>query len=427
MTPAAPILSAGTRQRGLYTLLADTFLMWAGFFMIIPLLSIYYVEHLGWAAASIGVVLAVRQFSQQGLTLIGGALADKWGAKSLILAGLIVRMIGFAAMAWAHTFPLLLLSAFLAAVGGSLFDAPTKAATVALTNEKDRSRYYALNGIVSQLGLTIGTQLGAFFLRFDFATVCLVAAATYVVTFVVTFVFLPPVKVSTGGINLTSGVRLAFKDRPFIIYNTILMGFWFMWVQITISLPLAARGVGGGADTVGWIFGINSAFTIVLQYPLMRLTGNRFQPITILIAGCAIMALGMGAVALAQTVPWLLACVALYAVGALLATPTQQTVTAGYANPMALGSYFGVSGLALAIGGGLGNLSGGVLYDIGHNIAFPQLPWLVFLLVGLTSATGLGVISARQRKAKIVQPIAPTITAPEAERSGATILSDAAK
>src|SRR5215211_3976080 len=117
----APRLSASARQRGLYTLLADTFLMWAGFFMIIPLLSIYYVEQLGWAAASIGVVLAVRQFTQQGLTILGGALADKLGAKRLILAGLLVRMVGFAGMAWAHTFPLLLFTAFLAAVGGSLF------------------------------------------------------------------------------------------------------------------------------------------------------------------------------------------------------------------------------------------------------------------------------------------------------------------
>ena len=76
---SVPRLSASARQRGLYTLLADTFLMWAGFFMIIPLLSIYYVEQLGWAAASIGVVLAVRQFTQQGLTILGGALADKLG------------------------------------------------------------------------------------------------------------------------------------------------------------------------------------------------------------------------------------------------------------------------------------------------------------------------------------------------------------
>ncbi|MGA7733122.1 MAG: MFS transporter [Chloroflexia bacterium] len=426
---SAQFISASARRRGLYTLLADTFLMWAGFFMIIPLLSIYYVETLGWAAASIGLVLAVRQFAQQGLTLISGALADRLGAKGLILAGLLVRMLGFAAMAWANTFPLLLLSAFLAAVGGSLFDSPTKAATAALTEEKDRSRYFALNGVVSQIGLTLGTQLGVFLLRFDFALVCMVAAATYVVTFLVTLFFLPSVRVASEGANLTSGVRLAFKDRPFMLYNALLMGFWFMWVQITISLPLAAKLVGGGPDTVGWIFAINSALTIVLQYPLMRLTSDRFQPMSILISGCTIMAIGLGGVALAGNVAGLLVCVVLFALGSLLASPSQQTVTANLANPVALGSYFGVSSLALAIGGGLGNLSGGLLYDLGRSLAFPELPWLVFLVVGLSSSVGLTLMSGRQRRARHAQATITAETAfkDEAERPTSTFMGDAAK
>jgi DHA1 family multidrug resistance protein-like MFS transporter len=411
----------------LYTLLADTFLMWAGFFMIIPLLSIYYVEQLGWAAASIGVVLAVRQFTQQGLTILGGALADKLGAKRLILAGLMVRMMGFAGMAWAHTFPLLLLTAFLAAVGGSLFDAPTKAAVVALTDEQDRSRFYALNGIASQLGLTLGTQLGAFLLKFDFATVCLVAAGSYIVTFFVTLLFLPAVQVSTGTSRLTSGVVLALRDRPFMLYTTILMGFWFMWVQLSISLPLAAQGVGGGADTVGWIFAINSVLTIAFQYPIMKFTTPRFRPIYVLIAGCVVMAIGLGGIALARTVEGLLGCVALFAIGSLLASPSQQTVTAEYANPIALGSYFGVSGLALAVGGGLGNLSGGLLYDVGKSLSFPALPWLVFLVVGLASAVGLTVVAGRQRRAMPVQAAGSAATPGEVERSGGAVMGDAAK
>src|SRR5947208_5474045 len=141
-------LSAAVRRRGLYTLMADSFLMWAGFFMIIPLLSIYYVEKLGWAATSIGIVLAVRQFTQQGLTPISGVLADRFGAKGLILAGLLLRTIGFGSMAWADTFPLLIGCSILAALGGSMFESPRSAAVAALTDDTNRGRYYALTGVV---------------------------------------------------------------------------------------------------------------------------------------------------------------------------------------------------------------------------------------------------------------------------------------
>lgn len=65
-----------TRKRGFVSVLAVTFLMNAGFFLIIPLVSVHYVDRLGRAAAFIGLVLAVRQFVQQGLTVFGGALAD---------------------------------------------------------------------------------------------------------------------------------------------------------------------------------------------------------------------------------------------------------------------------------------------------------------------------------------------------------------
>src|SRR5262245_4305138 len=174
-------LSEAAKRRGLIAILADTFFMWGGFFMVVPLISVHYVDDLGWAAASIGLVLAVRQLTQQGLTLPGGMLADRIGAKGLICAGMLIRAAGFASMAWASSFPLLLISALLAAFGGSLFESPRSAAIAALTDERNRGRYYSLQGVVGGLGMTIGPLLGSLLLKFDFAVVALVAASCYLV------------------------------------------------------------------------------------------------------------------------------------------------------------------------------------------------------------------------------------------------------
>ena len=48
-------LSPSARRRGLAALLATTFLMYAGFFMVIPLVSVVYVEQLGFAEGEYGV------------------------------------------------------------------------------------------------------------------------------------------------------------------------------------------------------------------------------------------------------------------------------------------------------------------------------------------------------------------------------------
>ncbi|MFL5734538.1 MAG: MFS transporter [Chloroflexia bacterium] len=396
-------LSPREKRRGLATILADTFLMWAGFFMVVPLISVYYVDHLGWAAASIGLVLAIRQFLQQGLTPISGVLADRFGAKGLICGGLLLRTLGFASMSLADTFPLLVFSVVLAALGGSLFESPRQASIAAMTQESERGRYYSLSGVASGLGLTIGTQIGALLLPFSFSTVAVGAAACFFATFLVTLVFFPSVRVASEAGNLTHGIRLALHDRPFVIFTCLLMGYWFMWVQLSISLPLAAHTIGGTAATVSLVYAVNSAMTIFFQYPLLRLTSRWLRPLTLLILGILLMGLGLGAISLATTVPALLLCVVCFSTGGLLATPSQQTVTASLSNPVALGSYFGVSSLALAIGGGLGNLSGGLLYDAARQLAFPQLPWLVFCAAGIVTASGLMLLATRRARERVTQ------------------------
>src|SRR5687768_7491299 len=161
-------VTSGERRRGLVVLLADAFLMWAGFFMVVPLIAVHYVDNLGWSAAAVGLVLAIRQVTQQGFAFLGGAAADRLGAKRLICAGLLVRFVGFGSMAAADTFALLVGSSLIVAAGGALFEAPRNAAIAALTDERERARYYSLNGVVGGLGLTIGPFAGSLLLDVGF-------------------------------------------------------------------------------------------------------------------------------------------------------------------------------------------------------------------------------------------------------------------
>ena len=398
-----PTLSEAARRRGLLAILVDVFFMWGGFFMVVPLISVHYVDGLGWAAASIGLVLALRQLVQQGLTLPGGMLADRIGAKGLICAGMLIRCAGFASMVWANTLPLLIGSAVLAALGGSLFESPRAAAVAALTTPEDRGRYFSLQGVASGLGMTLGPLLGALLLRWDFRVVVLAAASCYIITFLVTLLFLPPVQVATERHNLTYGIGLALHDRPFMVFNVLLMGYWFMWVQLSISLPLEAVAISRTNDAVSWVYMLNAGMSVLLQYPVLRLAERRLPPLLILVLGVVTMAAGLGGVAFAANTFVLLLCVALFSVGALLAAPSQQTVAAAFANPSALGSYFGVNSLALAIGGSLGNYSGGLLYGLGRERGLPALPWLTFCVVGVVAAVGMLLLHRWQAMRGAVQ------------------------
>lgn len=401
-------LTASARKRGLMVMLVSTFLMWGGFFMVVPLISVHYVDGLGWAAAAIGIVLAVRQLTQQGLAVFGGVLSDRFGPKKLICGGLVIRAIGFAAMAWAYSFPLLMLAAILAALGGALFEAPRSAAIAALTNESNRARFYSLTGVVGGLGMTLGPLLGAVLLRVDFSFVCLAAAASFFLNFVVTLLLLPNVRGTADGQRLTAGLSLALHDRPFIAFTVLLIGFWFLWSQLTIALPLAATSMTGSTDSVGVLYALNSSLIVVLQYPLLRILERWLRPLTILCIGMAVMTTGLAAVAAATTLPTLLVCVGIFSVGGMLVSPTMQTVTAELAIPSAVGAYFGVNMLSLALGGGLGNSVGGWMYGFSHELGWPQLPWLVCGLVGAVATIGLTLLAWARRRIAVEQPAPAT-------------------
>jgi DHA1 family multidrug resistance protein-like MFS transporter len=381
----------------LIVLLANTLLMWAGFFMIVPILSLHYVDELGWAAASIGAVLGVRQLVQQTLTVAGGALADRIGAKALILIGLVIRTIGFGAMAWATTFPILMALGILAAIGGALFDSPSAAAMAALTTEDERLSFYSTRGVMSGLGMTLGSLVGSALLKVDFALVAYLSAGLYLVCLIMTAILLPNVKVGGEEQGLTHGVKLALRDRPFMILVALLMGYWFMWVQLTLSVPLKAEALSGDPGSVGTVYLVNSLFTIFLQVPLVRWMERHVPPMTAVAAGIGIMAVAMGSIALTQTFTGLLLCVAVFSIGNLVSLPNQSTVIAALAKPQARGSYFGVSAMALAVGGSLGNFIGSALYGASIEATQPARPWLIIGVVGLSSAIGLAWLNRRQR------------------------------
>lgn len=382
-------LSPREQRLGIMTIMADWFLMNAGFFLIIPLVSVHFVDELGWAAAFIGLVLAVRQFTQQGLTVFGGALADAVGPKQLILLGMLIRSASFVMMGFATVPWVLLLSGFLAAVGGALFDAPQKATLAALAPPEELTGLYGRVGILQNIARTVGPLIGAALIAFDFRVVGLGAAAFFMLAFFVTWLALPPVTVSSDAQGGLRGLRLPLADRTFMVFTALMMGFWFMWVQLSIALPLQVNQLTGDASSVSLLFTVSAVLAIVLQVPALKLAQRVMQPFPIIVTGLVSMALGLGLVALTNTLFQFYVALFFFSLGTVLVLPSSQTVIADMADPRARGAYFGVSSLALALGGGLGHISGGSLVDLAARWQLPALPWVTFAAVGLLSAVGI--------------------------------------
>lgn len=110
-----------------------------------------------------------------------GAIADRFGAKPLIIIGMLLRAAGFVLMALAYDPWVLWLSCVLSALGGTLFDPPRTALVIKLTRPYERGRFYSLLFMQDSAGAVIGALIGSWLLQYDFHYVCWAGAAVFVI------------------------------------------------------------------------------------------------------------------------------------------------------------------------------------------------------------------------------------------------------
>ncbi|MCB0951008.1 MAG: MFS transporter, partial [Mycobacterium sp.] len=116
-----------TFDRAAQVLMVNQFGINVGFYMLMPYLAGYLAGPLGLAAWTVGLILGVRNFSQQGMFLVGGTLADRWGYKPLIVAGCVLRTGGFLTLALVDSLPALLFASAATGFAGALFNPAVRA------------------------------------------------------------------------------------------------------------------------------------------------------------------------------------------------------------------------------------------------------------------------------------------------------------
>ena len=371
------------RKTGRYILLLDNLFIVLGFYVVFPLVSTHFVSQVGWSALFVGFALGFRQFVQQGFGLIGGAIADRFGAKPMIITGMFLRSIGFISMALATEHWLLLVSCLLSALGGLLFDPPRMGLTIKFTRPHERGKFISLLMIQDNAGAVIGALIGGILIDYDFQLVCWCGALIFFLCGIFNLMYLPAYHIAIGKAPIVNGMKMVLKDRKFTHYVLTLTGYYVLWVQIMLMLPLTITNVSGSPSYVKWMYAIQAIISLCLLYPLARISEKYFRLDQRLKFGLLLMSFAFIIIGFTSQLSILLSLIALFYFGAIIAEPARETLATVLTNPKAKGSYMGFSRLGLALGGFIGYTGAGWLYDVAIQIGLPHLPWVILTLVGL--------------------------------------------
>ena len=354
------------RSLGKYFLLVDNMLVVLGFFVVFPLISIRFVDQMGWAALMVGIALGLRQLVQQGLGIFGGAIADRFGAKPMIVTGMLMRAGGFAAMAVAHEPWVLWFSCILSGLGGTLFDPPRAALVVKLVRPHQRGRFFSILMMQDSAGAALFIACAAF-------------NAWY----------LPAWKLSTVKTPIREGLGRVLRDKRFVTYVLTLTGYYMLAVQVMLMLPIMVNDIAGSPAAVKWMYAIEATISLTLLYPIARWSEKRYRLEHRLMAGLLVMTLAMLPIGMTSSLQQLFTLICLFYIGSIIAEPARETLGASLADSRARGSYMGFSRLGLAFGGALGYAGGGWLFDAGKAVGQPELPWLMLGAIGFITFLAL--------------------------------------
>ena len=395
-------------------LLASQLVFNIGFYAVVPFLALVMTRDFGLAATAVGIVLGARVFSQQGLFLVGGMITDRWGPRRAMLAGCLVRVSGYLTLAMAGSFPLFLLGAVLTGMGGALFS-PALESLVGKAEERRRGTggkapaLFALLAICGEIGAVAGPLLGALLLGVSFSWAALAGAVVFTVMTGVLWHSLPaepPRPAPDMGESAarllpaarpTEGTAAMLQDRRFVAFAALYSVNLLAYNQLYFGLPIELGRTGAGPAALAGLFAVASLMTVVLQWPISRLT-TRIGAGRALTAGFILKGLSFGTMAvltqfpatgIMQLLPPLLLVVGL-CLGHMCIGPVAMPLVLDFARGRRTGIYYGL----LASMGGcavlLGNVVLGPLYA-GAAQPGPAAAWPWALLAALMVLPAVGL------------------------------------
>ncbi|WP_109028600.1 MDR family MFS transporter [Streptomyces rubrogriseus] len=371
-----------------------------GFFAVLPFLAEHLGQSVGMAGWLVGFVLGLRTFSQQGLFVVGGALADRYGIRPVVLAGCVLRIagfawLGFAERTWAVVGAVLLIG-FAAALFSPAVESEVARQAVVWEEEGagDRTRVLALFTVAGQAGAFVGPLLGALLLAVDFRTACLAGAGVFVLVLAGHAWLLPQRVPGRVRVRMKGGARLVLRNRRFLALCCAYGAYLLAYNQLYLALPAEVERAAGSQAPLAWLFALSSLLVVTAQLPVTRWAGERLARRRSMVAGLVLIAVGFAVVGLARPAGWtgtggLLPAagfVVLLTLGQMLVAPVARAWVPDLAEDGRLGLYTGalssVSGIVVLAG----SSATGLLLDTGLPVA---VPWLVLAAVPLVAAATL--------------------------------------
>jgi proton-dependent oligopeptide transporter, POT family len=385
-------------------------------------LAIFLHESLRLSAQQTGSLMGMFGFAVWFLPVLGGSLADRFGFRNSLLFAYLILTIGYFLMgslasAWMaplrdhlSMYWLVLAVLMVPALGPSLVKPTVAGTTARASSEAVRSIGYSIYYTLVNVGGMLGPIM-AYFVRnsLGIENVFRVSALFVFAMFWVTLLFYrepsrepsrsngkPAASVWDALLNMV----LVLTNFRFVTFLLIFSGFWVVFWQEFIALPLYLRGYVNPNAKVDLLLSVDPATVIALQILLSYAT-RKLPSFTAMTLGILIASFSWLILSAHPTTPFVIASLFVLALGEITQSPRYYEYVSRLAPPGQQGTYMGYAFLPVAIGYFIaGPLGGYLVHYFGDLLHRPERLWWVISGIGLLTALAMWIYNL------VVRPVA---------------------
>ncbi len=374
-----------------WVIVGSNFIDHVGGALIFPFFALYITMKFQVGMTEVGLLFALFSVTDMIGNMIGGALTDFLGRKTMIILGLIISALTSLGMGFVQELQWFYVMGAISGLFATAAGPAHEAMLIDILPEKKRSEGFGVMRVAMNLSVAIGPAIGGFLASRSYLILFIADTVTSLITALIVYLVVEesmPVKQETKD-------KKSFKTT-FIGYGDVLKDKKFMWFvvistiatlvysQMYSTLSVFLRDVHGVPESgYGWLMTLNAGMVVLFQFMITRRISKR-PPMLILALGSLLYVIGFGMYGFVDGYLMFMLAMVIITFGEMVIIPVAQAYVGNAAPEDMRGRYSGVMGFSWMIPWMIGPLLAGLIMDNGD----PNWVWYGSAILGLVAALG---------------------------------------
>ena len=351
--------------------------------MVIPFLSLYLTEDLGFTLSNVGTIMTAFGLGSVIGSWLGGKLTDKIGYYKIMVFSLFISGFMFIGLQYLKTIYTLSLGIFALMVVADMFRPAMFVALSAYSKPENKTRSVTLIRLAINLGFSAGPAVGGLIIvSLGYGGLFWVDGITCIAATVLLIKVLNPKKTRVQDDIKVDNPYSAYKDKPFILFLFALFLFGFIFLQYFSTMPLYYRERHLLSELeIGLLLGANGFFIFLLEMPLIKyLENTRFSKIALILFGAFLTAISFLILNFSSWSGILIFAMFLMTVGEMIAFPFANAFALQQAKKGNQGEYMALYSIAFSFAHIFGHKTG---MELVEGVGYDNTWYIMTLLGGL--------------------------------------------